>query len=615
MDVGSLFQLKWESIEKEASELFHELYGDDNDAFYSLKRTLQLRLSERSDELSTRDQVKVADPGWHQSNRWVGMMFYVDRFAGKIPDVEGRLDYLEELGINLVHLMPILKRREGENDGGYAVSDYSTIDPQFGSNEDLIRLISELHKRNSLVMMDMVLNHTADDHAWALKAKEGDPDYLDYFYHFSEKAEIEKFDPYMPEIFPATAPGSFSYIGELNKWLMTVFYRYQWDLNYRNPKVLNEIISALLTIANWGVDIIRLDAIIFIWKKHGTECQNLPEVHKIVRLLKLFTSCVAPGLLYLAEAITTKDEVAPYFGSAEKPQCDFAYNTALMSCLWDAMVRGNTRLLNQIYKAMPSIPGHTSWLNYIRCHDDISMAFTDEDLEKLGNDSDQYRRETAARMTGEYPGSFSKALLFMPDENDPNKRVASSLASLCGLEKARESGGGLELDLAFKRMEMLHAIILSVGGLPMLYYGDELAITNDYGFLEDEKLKLDTRWVSRPQIDWSRAQLREKPGTLENRAFTDLRNLIAIRKSCEPFSDKNDFKLILCGDDLFCFERGAMDKILCFFYFGQVQRKFSISTISGKYSGGTSLIREESYQPGQEILIEPYSFDWVKLKL
>ena len=225
------------------------------------------------------DLAREKDYNWFLSQKWVGMALYCDRFAGDLKGLRERLPYLQELGVNMLHIMPMLDCPPGNSDGGYAVRDFCKIDPRFGTTEDVAALAATLKKRDMLLVLDVVVNHTSDEHEWAQRARKGEKKYQDYYFVFDDREMPDIYEETMPEIFPATAPGNFTWDEEMGKWVMTVFNNYQWDLNYRNPAVLIEMIDIILFWANQGADILRLDAVAFLWKKMGSVCQNEREAH------------------------------------------------------------------------------------------------------------------------------------------------------------------------------------------------------------------------------------------------------------------------------------------------------------------------------------------------
>jgi amylosucrase len=470
------------------------------------------------------------------------MALYANRFAKNIDGVTEKIPYLEELGVNLVHLMPIMKCPTGASDGGYAVSDFRIPDPRSGTVDSLLNLSRKLDKKGMLLTLDVVLNHTSNEHEWARKAIDGQKKYEDYYYVFDTKAEVLQFEETMPEIFPETSPGSFTFNETMKKWIMTVFHDYQWDLNYRNPQVLIEMVDIILYYANLGADILRLDAVAFLWKKIGTTCQNLNEAHLILQLIRACTEVTAPGVIFIAEAIVAPQEVIKYFGDGGitgNRECDIAYNATFMALLWDGVATKNARLLNRGIKSLPKKPDGTTWLNYLRCHDDIGLGFNNEDISLAGYNVEAHRKFLLDYYTGSHKSSAAKGLTFGENPKTGDARIAGTLASLTGLDEFSTNLNTLDVDLRTDQIIMLHSLIFAFEGIPLLYYGDELATTNDLSYEKDMTMIHDSRWAHRPLIDWERAKLRKKKGTVEHKIFTALKKLIGIRKKLSLFKDGN----------------------------------------------------------------------------
>jgi amylosucrase len=489
--------------------------------------------------------------------------------------------------------------------------------------EDLDRLSNELRKRDILLTLDVVLNHTSDEHEWAQKAIQGDQRYQDYYYTFPNREIPDMFEETMPETFPDTAPGNFTWIDGMDKWVMTVFKNYQWDLNYSNPAVFIEMMDVILFWANHGADIVRLDAVAFLWKKIGSTCQNEREAHLILQLMKDCCQVTAPGVLFIAEAIVAPVEVAKYFGedAINAKECEIAYNATFMALLWDTVATRSTSLLNQGIKSLPDKLDRATWLNYVRCHDDIGLGFDDEDIRLAGYDPVPHRRFLIDYFTGKWEGSAAKGKPFGHNAKTGDARISGSLASLVGLEVALEKGDPGEIDDAIKVIILLHGMIMSFGGIPLLYYGDEIGTTNDYRYVEDERKSGDTRWMHRPTFDWDKAELRNKPHTVENRIFHALKKMIAVRKEVSAFADFNNRELRDTGNPhLFVFCRvnpqHVSDRVLVVGNFDARPQHLELdslkdtafmhhSQIVDLYSGESPAMFKNA------IVIPPYRFYWL----
>ncbi len=529
--------------------LFHHLYGHREDF---RQQTIQLteRLARayigRPAALKQIDMAREEDHNWFLSQEWVGMALYSDGFAGNLQGLTQRLPYLQELGVNLVHVMPILRCPLGASDGGYAVSDFRDIDPRAGNVEDVVTLAEAMRKRGMLLTLDVVVNHTSNEHEWAQRARAGDAEYQKFYYTFPNRDVPDMFEETLPEVFPETAPGNFTWDEAMGRWVMTVFNSYQWDLNYSNPAVFIEMLDIILFWANQGADVVRLDAVAFLWKKIGTTSQNEREAHLILQLMKDCCQVVAPGVLFIAEAIVAPSEIIKYFGEDAiiAKECEIAYNATFMALLWDAVATRNAKLLNQGVRNLPSKLDRATWLNYLRCHDDIGLGFDDADIRACDYDPYSHRRFLVDWFTGVFAGSPGRGRPFGVNPRTGDARISGALASLAGLESALESGDIESIDRSVNLILTLHGMILAFGGIPLIWYGDELGTLNDNSFLDDVNKAGDNRWIHRPRIDWNRAERRREPGTVEQRLFNGLKRLIAVRKSTPAFADFNNRELL-----------------------------------------------------------------------
>jgi amylosucrase len=552
--------------------LFDEVYAyhpKRNESFESLLITLIQQYKERSNVLLKKDVEKSKLGHWYLSNEITGMSLYVDRFSENIQGLQKKLDYFKELGVNFLHLMPIFESPEGESDGGYAVSDFRKVASRFGNIQDVENLIADMNASNMYLMLDIVLNHTSHHHEWAQKAKAGDPYYQDFFYFYDHRGIPDQLDQTMPEIFPESSPGSFTYVPECNKWVMTVFHHYQWDLNFSNPNVLVAMMDTILFYANLGVDILRIDAPAFIWKEIGTGCQNLPKAHTLLRLIKQCTQVTSPGMALLGEAIVAPKEIIKYFGTDNYTanECDVAYNATQMALQWDALATGDTRIMLTAQDAILQKPYGCTWISYTRCHDDIGLGYDDEMIARVGFDPYQHRTYLKNYYSGSHDGSVAAGALFSVNPKTNDARISGALASLCGLEKALAWNNASEIENALRKIILMQAHSMFMGGIPMLYYGDEMAYTNDYSYLNDTGKSYDNRWMHRPMIDWNKNEQRKKKGSLEHRIFNETKQLIQIRKALPILSDlKNSTWMTPHNIHVAGFVRSFEDKkIFCLF--------------------------------------------------
>lgn len=522
--------------------LYSQLYGShpqQAEIFERLVQTITRGYSNRSLTLRQSDADKEEKGNWFLSNEITGMSLYVDRFIGKLNKLPGKLDYFKELGVNFLHLMPVMQSPEGESDGGYAVADFREVDQRFGTMGDLEKLQAAMHKEKMYLMMDIVLNHTSRRHAWAEKARAGDRLYQEYFYMYDDRTIPDEFDKTMPEIFPESSPGNFTWIPECNKWVMTIFHHYQWDLNYSNPLVFLEMLDTILFYANLGIDILRIDAPAFIWKQLGTTCQNLPQAHGLLRLIRQCVQVAAPGMALLGEAIVAPKEIMKYFGSGLylARECDFAYNATQMALQWDALATGDTRVMLAAQHEILQKPYGTSWITYTRCHDDIGLGYDDYMIRQAGFNPYDHRKYLQDYYAGVHPGSPARGALFSVNPKTQDARISGSLASLCGLEAAINNNDPEAIDTSIQKILMMQAQSFFIGGVPMLFYGDEAGYTNDYSYLDDAGKSYDNRWMHRPVIDWKKNKNIRVAGTIEQKVFSGTQRLIHIRKKLQVVSD------------------------------------------------------------------------------
>ena len=441
--------------------LLHHLYGSRYDFFYHLEQILEtaarLYLARPAD-LKALDAAREADLSWFQSQRMLGGVCYVDLFAGNLAGLREKLPYLKELGLTYLHLMPLFEAPEGENDGGYAVSSYREVDPKLGTMAELSELAGELRREGISLTVDFVFNHTSNEHAWARAAQAGDEEYADYYYIFPDRTMPDAYERTVREIFPEARPGSFTYRPDMGKWVWTTFYSFQWDLNYGNPAVFRAMLEEMLSLANAGVEVLRLDAVAFIWKQMGTNCENLPEAHMIIQAYNALARIAAPALLFKSEAIVHPDEVARYISPQE---CQLSYNPLLMALLWESLATREVRLLQHSMSERFRITPGCAWVNYVRVHDDIGWTFDDAAANRLGMNGYDHRRFLNAFYTGRFPGSFSRGLPFMENPRTGDARISGTCASLAGLEKALRGQDNGEIELAVRRILLIHSVILS----------------------------------------------------------------------------------------------------------------------------------------------------------
>jgi amylosucrase/maltose alpha-D-glucosyltransferase/alpha-amylase len=601
-------------VRQHFSRLFnclHTLYGEQYDFFYHLENILasatEMWIS-RPPELKALDALRETDRYWYQSHRLVGAMCYVDLVSGDLSGLRERIPYLTELGVNYLHLMPLFKVPAGDSDGGYAVSSYRELNPQLGDMQQLAELTDELRARGISLCLDFIFNHTSDEHEWARKALEGDPEYQDYYRMFPDREMPDAYERTLIPVFPDEHPGSFTYRSRVKKWVWTSFHNYQWDLNYENPVVFNRMLEEMLFLANQGVEILRLDAVAFIWKKIGTTCQNLPQAHTVIQAFNAVVHIAAPALVFKSEAIVHPDEVNKYISEEE---CQLSYNPQLMALLWEALATRDTRILRYAMEKRFTIPSGCAWVNYVRCHDDIGWTFSDEDVKACGRDPRAHRRFLSEFYTGKYPGSFARGMPFQENPETGDARVSGTCASLSGLEKASTEHDEVEMEYAIRKILLLHGVIFTIGGIPLLYLGDEIGTLNDYSYDQDMEKTGDTRWLHRSPFDWERAELRRDAGTVPGKLQHGLLRLIQIRQQNLAFT-RAETEIVDTGNEhVFGYFRNHGEySVLVLANFHDTAQSLEARRLRmlGLRKTVVDLITGKAITATHELVMEPYNF-------
>jgi glycosidase len=590
--------------------LLYQLYGSRYDFFYHLEdlcTRLTQSWSERPAELKALDAARQADPSWFQSHQMLGGVCYVDLFAGTLHGLREKIPYFKELGLTYLHLMPLFKAPEAENDGGYAVSDYRQIDPRLGDIQELAALAGDLRAEGISLVVDLVFNHTSNEHPWALSAQAGDPEAQEIYRLYPDRQIPDAYEKTLREIFPDEHPGAFTYHPGMGRWVWTTFHAYQWDLNYANPAVFNNMAGEMLFLANLGVEALRLDAVAFIWKEIGTHCENLPGAHRLIQAFNAAARIAAPALLFKSEAIVHPDEVIKYIHAGE---CQLSYNPLLMALLWNSLATRETRLLARCLRERNRLPPGCAWVNYVRCHDDIGWTFSDEDAAEMNIRGEDHRRFLNAFYTGRFSGSFARGLPFQENPTTGDARISGTLASLAGLEKALKEETDAEVELAIRRILLVHAIILTASGVPLLYLGDELGTLNDYSFRSQPAKAKDSRWVHRPAMDWTRAARRLDPASMEGKIFTRLQALIRLRKENPAFGG-DDLQVVDCGNEhvLGYICQGGSQRVLILANFSEQSQVVEANwlRLHGLGYSFVNLVNGEEI-PFQDVELEAYEF-------
>ncbi|MGS0743931.1 alpha-amylase family glycosyl hydrolase [Glaciimonas sp. GG7] len=525
-----------------------QLYGSrDNFAswFGDMMEAVARLHAARPVALRTQDTERVNQQDWFLAQSMLGYSAYADRFAGTLNGVAQRIAHLQELGVTYLHLLPFLRARAGENDGGFAVASFDDIAPHLGSMTDLEALTAQLRTAGISLCSDFILNHVADDHAWAQGAAGGDVRLQDYFYLFKDRVIPDQFEQTLVQIFPQAAPGNFTWSGQMQAWVWTTFYPYQWDLNYANPAVLSEMVSALLGLANRGIEVFRLDSTAFLWKREGTNGMNQPEAHWILQVLRCITEIAAPGVLLKAEAIVPMTELPAYFGEDEGRgrECHLAYHSSLMAAGWAALAEQRIDVLSRVIDATPALPAAGSWLTYVRCHDDIGWNVLRPELAGIDPDNNRLAN-VSAFFAGTDPTSFSGGTAFQTSPGLAAHGTNGMTSSLVGFERARTTS---DVDLAQRRMMLLYGLALSFGGLPLLYMGDEMALENDISEASLAARNIDSRWLQRPHWDEKRHAQRTSTDLTAGKVFTAIRSMTQQRQRQNTLAADVPRKLIVSG--------------------------------------------------------------------
>lgn len=519
--------------------LYMELYHN-GDMFAELCEQMYGYYKDRRQKLHNRDAKREKEPDWFKKKNMLGMMLYIDNFAGNMSGVQGKLDYLKSCSVNCIHLMPFLDSPDGRSDGGYAVADFRKVKPELGTMEELSELTDACHRRQMNVCMDFVMNHTSEDHEWARRARSGDGEYMSRYFFYSSYDIPKIYEQTVPQVFPTTAPGNFTYLPDMGHHVLTTFYPYQWDLNYKNPRVFNEMMYNFLYLANRGIDIIRIDAVPYIWKELGTQCRNLPQVHTIVRMMRIIGEIVCPSVILLGEVVMEPEKVVPYFGTVEKPECHMLYNVTTMATTWNSVATRDIRLLRKQMDIVNSLPKEYTFLNYLRCHDDIGWGLDFGTLKWWGMKEASHKRFLNDFFTGKIQGSVSRGELYNDDPVTQDARFCGTTASMCGIESAGFEKNEYKMEEAVRMDLMLHAYMLAQSGIPMLYSGDEIGQVNDYSYKEDPLRYMDSRYLHRGEFKWEQAEMRKDGTTVEGRIFQCLLKLEDIRKNETVFDADAD---------------------------------------------------------------------------
>ena len=607
---AAVFQKRLAKHHDELRWLYMELYGNES-MFAELTSQMYEYYQARKISLKNRDEKKEAHPDWFKKNDMLGMMLYIDNFAGNIKGVQEKLDYLKSCNVNCIHLMPFLDSPEGRSDGGYAVADFRKVRPDLGTMEDLAVLTEDCHRKDMNVCMDFVMNHTSEDHEWAKRARQGDGEYMSRYFFYDDYDIPRKYEETVPQVFPTTAPGNFTYLPEMNHYVLTTFYPYQWDLNYKNPRVFNEMMYNFLYLANQGIDIIRIDAVPYIWKELGTSCRNLPKVHTIVRMMRIIGEIVCPSVILLGEVVMEPEKVVPYFGTVEKPECHMLYNVTTMATTWHSLATEDIRLLKQQMDAVNHLPKEYTFLNYLRCHDDIGWGLDFDTLKWWGMEEIPHKRFLNDFYTGKYEGSVSRGELYNDDPVTQDARFCGTTASMCGVESAGFEQDKEKLEAAVRLDLMLHAYMLTQSGIPMLYSGDEIGQVNDYTYKENPLKWEDSRYIHRGAFRWDLEKKRLDESSVEGKIFHGLDRLEKIRRQEMVFdASASVYTYDVHDDGILCIMREKdKEKFFGIFNFSSSDKTAWMQE-EGEYE---NLVTKKTLEM-KDVQIPAHTFIWAKRK-
>tara|TARA_R100000027_G_scaffold20938_1_gene15133 strand:- start:9213 stop:11171 length:1959 start_codon:yes stop_codon:yes gene_type:complete len=596
-------------------KLLYQLYGHHYDFFYYLEDIALTAVDSwlaRPRALKELDQRRENDPGWYLSERMVGGSLYVDLFSGDLVKLREAIPYLRDLGLTYLHLMPLFTSRPGNSDGGYAISDYRSVDPRLGTIEDLEALAHDLREVGISLVLDFVFNHTADDHLWAIRALEGEQEFLDYYRTFPDRTIPNQYEQTLREIFPSVRRGNFTWDETLKRWVWTTFNSFQWDLNYANPEVFRAMASEMLFLANTGVEILRLDAVAFIWKQMGTNCENLPEAHILIQAFNAVCRIAAPSLVFKSEAIVHPDEVIKYIDVKE---CQISYNPTFMALMWEAMATRETKLLERSIYHRFQLPQSTTWLNYLRSHDDIGWSFDNGDCWEVGINPDHHREFLNRYYTARFPGSFARGVPFQHNVETGDMRICGTMASLAGLEEATTEEDPLLLETAIRRMKMVYGVMCAATGIPLVFLGEEWGILNDYDFENDPDKADDSRWVHRVRMDWSLTKELKKKNSVPKEIFLILQSLFATRKKLPAFRGNQMRLLYITNPHVLGFVR-SHDASYAAIYanFSEHEQKVDLAEL--RTLGLSHFLKDaltgREYSTRRTTILEPYDLLWLE---
>lgn len=604
----------WEAFDARLTRHFPTLlrelasvYGERRDFLDVLARVVATAWQgwrQRPAELRALDAAREADPTWFQSERMLGGVCYVDLYAGNLRGLMAQIPYFQELGLTYLHLMPPFQCPAANSDGGYAVSSYREVNPALGTIDDLRELAAALRHAGISLVLDFIFNHTADEHAWARAAVAGEESFRDFYLIFPDRTLPDAYDRTVREIFPDQHPGAFTQLAD-GRWIWTTFNSFQWDLNYANPAVFDAMAGEMLAIANLGAEILRMDAVAFIWKQLGTDCENLPQAHALIRAFNAVCRIAAPGLLFKSEAIVHPDQVVKYIAPEE---CQISYNPLQMALLWNSLATREVNLLQQALEERHALPAGTAWVNYVRSHDDIGWTFADEDAIREGIQGFDHRQFLNRFYVNRFPGSFARGVPFQDNPATGDCRISGTCASLAGLEQGDPH--------AVARILLLHGVALSTGGIPLIYLGDEVGTLNDPTYADDPAKAGDSRWVHRPARSPQLYAQRQDPQTAAGRIYAGLRRLIEVRQSCPALAGGELTGFRSGNPSVLGYSRAAgQRRVLVLANFSEFDQACPARVFSAQPDSAVDRISGRACRLGEGLTLAPYELLWLDVGL
>jgi amylosucrase len=560
-------------------------------------------IAARPQDLKALDLRREREPRWFHSQKMVGGVCYVDLFAQDLRGLQAQIPYFKELGLTYLHLMPPYKCPVPNSDGGYAVSSYRAVNPVLGTMADLRDLAAALRKEGISLVLDFIFNHTSDEHEWARGAMAGDSRLQDFYHIFPDRGMPDAYDRTLREIFPDAHAGSFSQLPD-GRWVWTTFNSFQWDLNYANPAVFTAMAAEMLAIANIGAEFLRMDAVAFVWKRMGTSCENLPEAHGLIRAFSALVRIAAPAMLFKSEAIVHPDDVVKYISPEE---CQVAYNPLQMALLWSTLATREVNLLQQALEERHNLHPDTAWVNYVRSHDDIGWTFADEDAIQFGINGFDHRQFLNRFYVNRFKGSFARGVPFQDNPMTGDCRISGTCASLTGAAQN-------DL-LAVNRILLLHSVILSSGGIPLIYLGDEVGTLNDASYLDDSGKSGDSRWVHRPRRSTALYDLRHDPASVSGKVFAGIRHMIACRSACASFAGGNLTGFRAGNPSVLGYQRGEPDgRILVLANFSEFEQPCQGDVFSAMPSRALDLLTGRTFELRNGLTLAAYEMLWLDFR-